>query len=44
VQYVQYARRCSEGELGVADVVDVRQVLPVPPRGVRASRGYLSLP
>jgi hypothetical protein len=42
VQDLQYARRRSEGELGVADVVDVREVLPVPPRRVRGSRGYLS--
>jgi hypothetical protein len=42
VQDLLYARRCSEGELGVADVVDVREVLPVPPRLVRGSRGYLS--
>jgi hypothetical protein len=26
----------------VTNVVDVREVLPVPPRRVRASRGYLS--
>jgi hypothetical protein len=42
VQDLQYARRRSEGELGVADVVDVREVLPVPSRRVRGSRGYLS--
>ena len=37
VQDLQYARRRSEGELSVADVVDVREVLPVPPRRVAAS-------
>jgi hypothetical protein len=42
VQDLQYPRRRSEGELGVADVVDVREILPVPPRRVRGSRGYLS--
>jgi hypothetical protein len=42
VQDLHYARRRSEGELSVADVVDVRQVLPVPPRRVRLPRGYLS--
>ena len=42
VQDLQYARRRPEGELGVADVVDVRDVLPVPPRRVTAFRGYLS--
>ena len=41
-QDLQYAWRRSEGELGVADVVDVGDVLPVPPRRIRASRGYLS--
>src|SRR5918994_409006 len=41
VQDLHYARRRSEGELSVADVVDVRQVLPVPPRRVRLPRGYL---
>jgi hypothetical protein len=43
VQDLQYARRRSEGELGVADVVDVREVLTVPPRRIRVSRRYLSL-
>jgi hypothetical protein len=44
VQDLQYARRRSQGELGMADVVYVRDVLPVPPRRVRTSRGYLSPP
>jgi hypothetical protein len=44
VQDLQYARRRSKGELGMADVVYVRDVLPVPPRRVRTSRGYLSPP
>jgi hypothetical protein len=43
VQDLQYARRRSEGEPGVADVVDVREVLTVPPRRIRVSRRYLSL-
>jgi hypothetical protein len=42
VQDLHYARRRSECELGVADVVDVGEVLPVPPMRVRTSRGYLS--
>jgi hypothetical protein len=42
VQDLHYARRRSEGELSVADVVDVREVLPVPPRRIGAFRGYLS--
>src|SRR5918993_1583570 len=42
VQDLHYARCRSEGELCVADVVDVREVLPVPPPRVRGSRGYLS--
>jgi hypothetical protein len=42
VQDLHYARRRSEGELGVADVVDVRNILPVPPHLVGGSRGYLS--
>ena len=36
-QDLEYAWRRSEGELGVADVVDVGEVLPVPPRPIRAS-------
>ena len=44
VQDLQYARRRSKGELGMPDVVYVRDVLPVPPRRVRTSRGYLSPP
>lgn len=44
VQDLQYARRRSKGELGMADVVYVRDILPVPPRRVRTSRGYLSPP
>src|SRR5918997_326737 len=42
VQDLHYARRRFEGEFSVADVVDVRQVLPVPPRRVSSPRGYLS--
>src|ERR687898_64264 len=42
VQDLHYSRRRSEGELGVPDVVDVSEVLPVPPRRVRAFRGYLN--
>jgi hypothetical protein len=42
VQDLQYARRRPEGKPGVADVVDVRKVLPVPPRLLRAFRGYLN--
>jgi hypothetical protein len=41
VQDLQYARHRSEGEPGLADVVDVREVFLVPPRRGRASRGYL---
>ena len=44
VQDLQNARRSSKRELGMADVVYVRDVLPVPPRRVRTSRGYLSPP
>src|SRR5215211_747486 len=44
VQDLQYARRRPQGELGVADIVDVRDVLPVPPPRLRTSRGYLSPP
>jgi hypothetical protein len=42
VQDLHYARRRSKGELGVADVMDVREILPVPPRLVTGSGGYLS--
>src|SRR5215210_1016502 len=44
VHNLQYPRRRSEGELGVADVVDVGEVLPVPRRLFGTSRGYLSSP
>jgi hypothetical protein len=43
VQDLQYARRRSEGELSMADVVYVRDVLPVPRRRTPAFRRYLSL-
>src|SRR5829696_10322357 len=42
VQDLHYARCRSEGERSVADVVDIRNILSVPPRLVRGSRGYLS--
>src|SRR5215210_218732 len=44
VQDLQYAWRRSQGELSMADVMYVRDVLTVPPRRVRTSRGYLSPP
>ena len=44
VHDLQYARRRSKGELGMPDVVYVRDVLPVPPRRVRTSRGYFGPP
>jgi hypothetical protein len=43
-QYLQYAGRGSERELGMADIMNVGDVLPVPARRIGAFRGYLSPP
>src|SRR5215212_491943 len=42
VEDLQYARRRFQGELGVTDVVDVRDILPVPPARIITLRSYLS--